>query len=348
MISSSSTTTTTVVNIPHHLMDHVPPGLSANGRGVQDFGSMSHGFHMQDFNINNGDHLQKPRLPLWLNQVNSNIPMDHISGNSNFYNVPEMVQNMGSASSGITSTLFGSSSSSMSSYGNSNHLVGFDNQKSSSTTIPNLSLSPLQVGLKEEGANRLYSSAEKQNSKPIAPMSATALLQKAAQMGSTRSSNTNPFFASSSSSSSSVMIMSSSASSSSSSSSSSSLNATASTTTMSFSTSLNQNRSNVNVNNMAEHHPHHHHGYLDGSNLSSISSNGLNQLVTMRKSGSSTTGKVSDQPVLNLINPSSGGIENGQTRDFLGSGSGGEFSQRQFLSHSIGSAMGLSQFAGNH
>ncbi|PON69271.1 TFIIH C1-like domain containing protein [Parasponia andersonii] len=343
-INNSSSTTSTMANIPHHLTDHIlPPGLVASGCGVQDYGPNSHGFQLQDFNIN-GDQFHKPRLSLWLNQVNnSNIPVDHIQGNSNFYNVPEMVQNMGSASS--TTTLFGSSSSSMSSYGNSNHLVGFDNQKSASTTIPNLSLSPLQVGLKEGGANRLYSSssekAQNSSSKPIAPMSATALLQKAAQMGSTRSSNNPSFFGSSSSG---VMIMSSSSSSSSSSSPSSSVSATTTTTstaTMNFN-SLNQNR-NVNVANMVDHN----HGYLDGSNLSNISSNGLNQLVLMQKSGG-TIGKASDQPVLKLINPSSNGIENGLTRDFLGSGSGGEISQRQFLSHSIGSAMGLSQFTGNH
>ncbi|XP_062117160.1 zinc finger protein BALDIBIS [Humulus lupulus] len=169
------------------------------------------------------------------------------------------------------------------------------------------------VGLKEE-PNRVLnnsssSSVSSSSSKPIiAPISATALLQKAAQMGSTRSSS-NPSF---------------------------------STTTTTTSTSspgvvmiMNSSSSsllsssatpsNVNVATNMAHHHHHHHGYLDGSNLRSLGNN-------------------------MSLSSSNNGIENGLTRDFLGSGSGGEVEQRQFLSHnSFGSsAMGLSQFTGNH
>ncbi|XP_030492886.2 zinc finger protein BALDIBIS [Cannabis sativa] len=71
-----------------------------------------------------------------------------------------------------------------------------------------------------------------------------------------------------------------------------------------------------------------HHGYLDGSNL-------------MRSLGSN----------ISLSSSNIKGIENGGlTRDFLGSGSGVVMAQRKLLSHNScgSSAMGLSQFSGNH
>ncbi|XP_031284447.1 zinc finger protein JACKDAW [Pistacia vera] len=81
--------------------------------------------------------------------------------------------------------LFGSSS--MSNFGSQNQLQGLDKSNiATSSKNSNLSLSAIPHGLKEERSS-LYSDSQNKQSKPVAPMSATALLQKAAQMGSTRS-----------------------------------------------------------------------------------------------------------------------------------------------------------------
>ncbi|KAM5559831.1 zinc finger protein JACKDAW [Rosa sericea] len=124
-----------------------------NSQAVQDVSQIS------DFD--------KPsRLSFWLNQQPNNLNvMDMAAANPN--NLYEMVQ-MGSATS-----LFGSNS--MSNFG-----------ASTSTSSANLSLSS-PIGLKDQEGRNIKANVI--SKPPAAPMSATALLQKAAQLGSTRSSN---------------------------------------------------------------------------------------------------------------------------------------------------------------
>ncbi|PIA38567.1 hypothetical protein AQUCO_02700051v1 [Aquilegia coerulea] len=135
----------------------------------------------------------KPRLSLWLDhQANSHQPNPiDVASNSDAY--------MGSNSTGLadllqmaSSNLFGSSG--MVDY--SGMPSQWINRCTGEATNANLSLSTSPRGLKKEDESKgnmveslasLYSSNENQQSNP-GPMSATALLQKAAQMGATRSS----------------------------------------------------------------------------------------------------------------------------------------------------------------
>ncbi|KAJ4830162.1 hypothetical protein Tsubulata_010293 [Turnera subulata] len=323
------------MNIPHHHQFGQPgfrPDL-INGMSTTPNSSLGADHH----------HHHKPGLPLWLNQANSHVnPGDHFlaaaaAANSNLYGsststgLPEMIQ-MGSAAANF--------------YGSS----------SSTSNLGNLTLSGLHPrGLKEEGGNKgnsmvgvasspLFSSdthQNKQSPKPgLTPMSATALLQKAAQMGSTRSSNQS-FFGNS------YGLMTS---------------CTTSSTTTNFNIlNQNQNSNNNELHQVFENvkqqasttnstlPPAATSGVAMGDGMvGSSASNNFDQLVMQNSSG-----KKSDQSArLKLQRGATSSVDqNGLTRDFLGmsSDSGRPFSPQDLAKFaSLSSAMGLSQYTANH
>ena len=159
-------------------------GLMANV-GVPHFGP--HGFCL-DFNGMGmvAEQQIRPNLSLWLNQGNRQINPLHVSSSSSSSGLSEIVQ-MAQASN---NALNGSSSSMLPNFG----------MPAPNSTSANLSLSPLPTGKKVEAGGTadlasIYSESQNKQSKPASasPMSATALLQKAAQMGSTRSTNPSTF-----------------------------------------------------------------------------------------------------------------------------------------------------------
>lgn len=315
---SEEGSTTNVMN-SHHGLGHgliCTQGLQNVG-GIPQFGA--HGFRL-DFNgieQQQQQQQQRPSLSLWLNQGNPQMN-NNMNGNNNASDVgPNYMSSCGS--SGLpeivqmaqANCLMGSNSMVSNFGGNSNNSA-------------NLSLS--SIGKRSEAGGSvvdlasIYSESQNKQSKPASPMSATALLQKAAQMGSTRSTNPSIFSGS-------FGVM----------------NSPSSQTT-----SLNNNNNNNNGSvAMMMGSNNGTTTTAGGTDFSSLthSSNSFDQLVMQ------TNGHLQSEPVKLKLHSN---VEHNLTRDFLGvNGGGGGAGPHQFLPQelekfaSLGSPMELSQFTSN-
>ncbi|KAA8550418.1 hypothetical protein F0562_002102 [Nyssa sinensis] len=279
---------------------------------------------------------QKPRLPLWLELDHGNSHLNHVgmAGNSNAYLV--------SSSNGLPE-LMQTAPANM--FGLSSQWLGRD-QEASYNGNSSLSSSALPRGLKVEEENKgnnlsetigsmYYNNQNQQES--AAHMSATALLQKAAQMGSTKSSSA--FFGSG------FGLMNSSLS------------------TVSSFNSFNQNRNEVQKFARQENQTENLNQLMSSiSGSTPATDNGDGLLLADMNSrslvGNNTRNNL-DPLMMMPINakqskPSCNEVERSMTRDFLGVG-GGSDGGRPLLQQelakfaSMGSAMDLSQFtARNH
>ncbi|KAK9061437.1 hypothetical protein SSX86_018618 [Deinandra increscens subsp. villosa] len=263
-----------------------PHGFS----GIAQFGS---GFR-NDFGDQN-----KPRLSLWLDHANSQLnlsPMDQMTTNSNLY--------MPSCSAGLADMVNAYGSTSMPNFTNSNQ-------------VPSFSLAQLPQDLKEETLASLYSMNQPHQAESTGPMSATALLQKAAQMGSTRS-NPSVFGTS-------FGLMNS----------SSPTSNTAVSLVKSNVTSLPHMTTQLEVSNA----------------MNSNSSSSSPQMSNLDQQQMSMSRSEAMAP-LKMMHRSFSGVDNGLTRDFLGiGGEGGRpFLPQDLVNYaSYGSTMGsMRQFASNN
>ncbi|XP_014524274.1 zinc finger protein JACKDAW [Vigna radiata var. radiata] len=164
-----------------------------NVSGIPQFGP--HGFRL-DFN---GMEQPRPSLSLWLNQGNPQLNNNNsnVNGNNNGTDVgPNYMSSC--SSSGLPDIVQMAQANAL--MGSTSMVSNFGVPAGSNSTSANLSLSSLPIGKRGEAGGTVVdlasiynSEGPNKNSKPASPMSATALLQKAAQMGSTRSTNPSIF-----------------------------------------------------------------------------------------------------------------------------------------------------------